>query len=934
MKDPRLSDIFDAALQKSSSAERAAYLDGACGADANIRGRVETLLRAHEAAGGFLQATVEAEAVSEGPGTIIGRYKLLQQIGEGGFGVVYMAEQIEPVRRKVALKVIKLGMDTKQVVARFESERQALALMDHPNIARVFDAGSTVTGRPYFVMELVRGIAITEYADKNGLSMRERLALFVTVCQAVQHAHQKGIIHRDIKPTNVLVTLHDGIPVVKVIDFGIAKATSMRLTEKTVFTEFRQIVGTPQYMSPEQAEMSGLDVDTRCDIYSLGVLLYELLTATTPIAADWLKSAGYAEMQRIIRDEDPPPPSLRISTMHEELETVARNRKIEPRQLSGMFRGDLDWIVMKALEKDRTRRYATASDLAADIERYLRHEPVEAGPPGTLYRLRKFIRRNRSVATVALVVGVAMLVDVVFATNGYLRAHAEAQKSQAIAAFLEDIVVAVNPEETVDQKVDVPKVINRARELFGKDHATVAAALDSLGLRAQRTGDLVTAERLFRESARIWWLHGDNSPNLALTLGHLGGVLRMTGDDSEAESVLRESLTITSKLPDSRQLAFCETRSDLAAILERTGRLDEARTLLQEAVRILRLQPRQQPFLLARTLEKLSLVLTRMNSTDEAEQVMTEVVQLSLQTVPEQSQSAAYYNFALGHWLRQNGRLEKAEPYFRNAWKIYREMKDPPREYYLYTVDALFQLVVKRDDAFDEALLLFHECMHNMARLVGTDHISLGAHFVGYGTILADKNHDVEAVSLLVEGLRIYRASKGEKSAPVLSLDRLERLVRRIASRPGRPRSDYETALSGAEALCREDPESVSHRCLLGIVQYRLGKHDLALAELTRPIGSDEATTAVNRDPALQRLAYLTLAQFDSGAVADARVTLTQLRDRRETSGDKLGAETLAVIAEAEQRVAEVRNECLPGIDGSGALRTADRRKELQYHGA
>ena len=307
MADSQLELIFDAALQKETEAERAAYLEGACGNNMALRERVDTLLRAHAAAGSFLKSSPLTD--EEGPGTAIGRYKLLQKIGEGGFGVVYMAEQLEPVRRKVALKIIKLGMDTRQVVARFESERQALALMDHANIARVFDAGATESGRPYFVMELVRGVPITDYADRNALSLRERLELFVTVCRAVQHAHQKGVIHRDIKPTNVLVTLHDGVPVPKVIDFGIAKATNQRLTEKTVFTEFRQIVGTPQYMSPEQAEMSGLDVDTRCDIYSLGVMLYELLTGTTPLEAERLRTLGYSELQKVIREEDPPRPS-------------------------------------------------------------------------------------------------------------------------------------------------------------------------------------------------------------------------------------------------------------------------------------------------------------------------------------------------------------------------------------------------------------------------------------------------------------------------------------------------------------------------------------------------------------------------------------------------------------------------------------------------
>ncbi|MBI3860326.1 MAG: protein kinase, partial [Planctomycetia bacterium] len=683
MKDPRISDIFDAALQKGSEAERAAFLEGACGSNADMRGRVETLLRAHDAAGGFLQSTVAVEPPHEGPGTVIGRYKLLQQIGEGGFGVVYMAEQLEPVRRKVALKIIKLGMDTKQVVARFESERQALALMDHPHIARVFDAGSTDSGRPYFVMELVKGIAITEYADKNGLAMRDRLELFITVCQAVQHAHQKGIIHRDIKPSNVLVTLHDGKPVTKVIDFGIAKATSMRLTEKTIFTEFRQIVGTPQYMSPEQAEMSGLDVDTRCDIYSLGVLLYELLTATTPIEAEWLKTAGYGEVQRIIREEDPPPPSLRVSTMHEQLETVARNRRVEARGLSRVFRGDLDWIVMKSLEKDRTRRYATAGDLAADVERYLHNQPVEASPPSALYRLQKFVRRNRTGVTAGLIVAAALLAGLGLATTGFVRASLEAGKSQAIAEFLEDIVVAVNPHEAAGQQLDVEQVVRRARELFGNDHATVAAALDNLAMRAQHTGDVSSAERLYRESSRIWMMYGAKTPSLALTLGHLGSLLRLKGDDTGAEAALRESLTISAGYPDSRQLAFCETRAELATLLQRNGHLDEAAKLVRESLRVYRMQPKVHEFQVAKSLEQLAQILVSQNRNDEAEQALVEGLELYRRLVPPDSPSAAYYNFAVGHWLRQNGRLEKAEPYLREAVRAYRRMEHPPREYYL-----------------------------------------------------------------------------------------------------------------------------------------------------------------------------------------------------------------------------------------------------------
>jgi serine/threonine protein kinase/tetratricopeptide (TPR) repeat protein len=372
-----------------------------CGSDDDLRGRVRNLLDAHCEAGSFLQLAeadpgrTTDEPITERPGAVVGSYKLLEQIGEGGFGVVFVAEQQEPVRRKVALKLIKPGMDTRQVIARFKAERQALAIMDHPNIAKVFDAGATDSGRPYFVMELVRGIPITAYCDQNRLTPRERLDLFVTVCHAVQHAHQKGIIHRDIKPSNVLVTSHDGRAVPKVIDFGVAKAVNQQLTERAIHTQFAQMIGTPLYMSPEQAEMSGLDIDTRSDIYSLGVLLYELLTGTTPFDKNRFAKAAYDEIRRVIREEEPDKPSSRLSHSSESLPSVAAQRNIEPAKLSKLVRGDLDWITMKALEKDRSRRYETANGFAMDVQRYLVDEPVLACPPSAAYRLRKFVRRNR-----------------------------------------------------------------------------------------------------------------------------------------------------------------------------------------------------------------------------------------------------------------------------------------------------------------------------------------------------------------------------------------------------------------------------------------------------------------------------------------------------------------------------------------------------------
>jgi serine/threonine protein kinase/tetratricopeptide (TPR) repeat protein len=483
--------IFGRAIEIEDASARAAYLDQVCGANDQLRAEIDSLIGAHFKVGDFLKgpardaATCLHDANAGDEGTVIGPYKLLEKIGEGGMGVVFMADQHAPVRRRVALNIIKPGMDTRQVLARFDAERQALALMDHPNIARALDAGATDSGRPYFVMELVRGVPITDYCDQNKLPVHERLELFVEVCRAVQHAHQKGVIHRDLKPSNILVTLFDGRPVPKVIDFGVAKAINQPLTEETLFTRFAEMVGTPLYMSPEQAEMSSLDIDTRSDIYSLGVLLYELLTGTTPFDKNRLKKAAYDEIRRIIREEEPAKPSTRISTLGDNRTVVAAHRHADPNRLSQLLRGDLDWIVMKALEKERSQRYETASGLAADVERHLANEPVLACPPSVAYRFAKFARRNRVAFAASIVVLAAILVGTAVSITQAIRAtHAEHLAESRLEA---EAAARAEAERASKAEAEQRQIADRQRQQAEENLKRARQAVDQYFTRVSQS---------------------------------------------------------------------------------------------------------------------------------------------------------------------------------------------------------------------------------------------------------------------------------------------------------------------------------------------------------------------------------------------------------------------------------------------------------------
>jgi serine/threonine protein kinase len=572
-------EIFTAAVQLPA-AERAAFLDRACADDAELRQEVLALLKFHDTAGDFLQqsphgADIEARmeaSIGVKIGDRIGRYKLLQQIGEGGCGVVYLAEQEEPVRRQVALKVIKPGMDTKSVIVRFQAERQALALMDHPNIARVLDAGATELGRPYFVMELVQGVKITDYCDQNSLSTKERLKLFIQVCHAIQHAHQKGVIHRDIKPSNILVTTTaEGAALPVVIDFGIAKATTnQRLTDKTLFTALELLIGTPAYMSPEQAELTKIDVDTRTDIYSLGVLLYELLTGSTPFDTDVLLTAGLDEIRRVIREQEPIRPSTQLGKLTEaNLTVIAKHHRSEPPSLIRAIRGDLDWIVMKALEKDRTRRYATAHGFALDVQRFLSDEAILARPPSALYKFRKTVSRNRLLFTAVGAIALLLFAGLLIVTASLAKerqalreAKTASAQSERVTKFLEDVVNGDGPLNTLDKLATTlesegkwsdaetarREALVEYRKQLGNDDTVALYAFRRLGLTIEAEGKWPEAEIIWIESLAAWRKREGNEGRQSMyTLRKLGLAFEAEGKWPEAENVHREALAISRK---------------------------------------------------------------------------------------------------------------------------------------------------------------------------------------------------------------------------------------------------------------------------------------------------------------------------------------------------------------------------------------------------
>jgi hypothetical protein len=715
----KLRELFLEAAEIEDAMARAAFLDRACEENADLRRRLEALLAADQAAGPAAPRPPPADPhPGEGVGSVIGRYKLLEQIGEGGCGVVYMAEQMEPVRRQVALKIIKLGMDTRSVIARFEAERQALAMMDHPNIAKVHDAGATETGRPYFVMELVRGIKITDYCDQNNLSTRQRLDLFMQVCDAVQHAHQKGVIHRDLKPSNILVTQRDGVPVPKVIDFGIAKAiTDQRLTDKTLFTAFEQFLGTPAYMSPEQAELSELGTDTRTDIYSLGVLLYELLTGKTPFDSKELLQAGLDAMRRTIREKEAPTPSTRLSAMHgDELSTTAKRRGMEPPKLVSQLRGDLDWIAMKCLEKDRARRYQTANGVARDIERHLKNEPVSACPPGTAYRLAKFVRRNKTavlaggvVATVLVFAAVLSMWDARQQTRlrrqaqtEQARAETEAAKSRETARVLEDMLAGAGPGVARGRDGTLLKEIldNTATRVQNelKDQPEIQGDLNSTLASTYRDLDDFEKAKALQQLAVDEYRRafGNQHWKLALALGRLGFTQRELNNDSAGTESASVGLEMARKCADKRTLAECLYY--MARSLAQYFCAREGEPYLREAVAI-QSDLGDDPAKLATYRRTLACSLSdSIGNEAEAEQLYREAIHLDRQRLGDDDPSVERDLYGLARCLRHQNRSDEAKAAATEAVELGRKLFRKDHRSLSLAIELLTGILITRGD--------------------------------------------------------------------------------------------------------------------------------------------------------------------------------------------------------------------------------------------
>jgi eukaryotic-like serine/threonine-protein kinase len=798
----RIKATFEAALAVPAQ-DRPAILDQACGGDWELRREVESLLDARTqafvrtagAAHSLAAAITELAPSTERPGDMVGRYKLLEPLGEGGFGTVWMAEQREPVKRRVALKVIKLGMDTRQVIARFEAERQALAMMDHPNIAKVFDAGATETGRPYFVMEYIKGVPIVEYCDTAALDTTARLALFMSVCHAIQHAHQKGIIHRDIKPSNVLVTLHDGVPVPRVIDFGIAKATSSELTTKTFFTEHRQMIGTPAYMSPEQAEMSGLDIDTRSDIYSLGVLLYELLTGTTPFDSRSLMQAGLAEMMRIIREVEPHKPSTRLSSLGETGPRTAQQRRIgDVKKLGTILRGDLDWIVMKCLEKDRTRRYETANGLAADIVRHLHDEPVTAGAPSRAYRLRKFAKRHRAQVIAGGIVAGVLVLGVIGTSTGMVWALNE--KTKATQAAESEATAKVAAQKNEQKAIAATTAAEAAREGESKARkraetistfvttALMASDAQTFGLVGEWSGpggpvvapaagttgashDMTILAAMTNAVRDIDSGRFKDDPETEAELRDtIGVVLRNNAKYDEAKPLLEKALAMRERLFDGDAAIVAVSATNLGELHYQQGHYDLAEPLLKRALRIHESALGPDHPNVAVSLNNLAVLYGTEGKYAQVESLLQRALAIREKALGPDDPNVANSLSNLAVFYGSQGQLARAEPLHERALAIRSKALGPDHP---EVANTLYNLAALHRDQgqHGQAEPLYYRALAVYEKALGPDHPLVGTTLSSLGGLYQVEGQFARAAPLFTRSLAIAEKAYGPEHPSV-----------------------------------------------------------------------------------------------------------------------------------------------------------------------
>ena len=701
----------------------------------------------------------------------VGPYRLLHIIGEGGMGEVWLAEQSAPIRRQVALKVIKAGMDTVQVVARFEAERQALALMDHPAIATVYDGGSTPEGRPYFVMEHVKGEPVTTYCDRHKLSMRDRLELFAQVCDGVQHAHQKGVIHRDLKPSNVLVAVQDDRPVPKIIDFGVAKATARQLTDRTLYTELGALIGTLEYMSPEQAEMGGLDIDTRTDVYALGVILYELLSGTLPFESKELRQAGFVEIQRTIREKEPPRPSTRITRLGGASTAAATNRNTEPRRLASVLRGDLDWVTMRALEKDRTRRYQTVNALAAEVRRYLNHEPVVAGPPSAIYRAKKFVRRHRfGVAAVATLVVLLAAFAVTMALQARRialerdRANREAETARQVSSFLVGLFEVAKPSEAAANSVTAREILDKGAARIQTDlreqPAVQATLMSTMGAAYHSLGSYKNARTLKDQALALQrQVYGPGSPEAADALVSLSETMASQAELREAERLAREAVTLLRAAPGA-EAALARALRELAWTLYRQGNAADAESAAREAYGLYARQRNPPDKELAACLSTLGGILFDKADLAGAARAYEEALTLRRRTYgPSHPRTVSASANLAAVWISQ-GELAKAEAAYRDIVALDRQQLGPDHPSLANSLSNLGAILYLRKKHY-EAENYYRQALAIDERAFGRRHPEVATNLTNIGQALTMQKRYGEAEAVFGEAISINRESLG-----------------------------------------------------------------------------------------------------------------------------------------------------------------------------